>query len=95
MTIWPAIVPVSVEFWPGRQQGDGEDDAGQAHPQHRREQLERVLACPPHRCARCVWKVAAATIRIAALMKSANIRARKASIEAKRTASHFPRAVCS
>ena len=43
ITIWPASVPVSVEFCPEAKQRQGEESARAGHAQHRREQLVGVL----------------------------------------------------
>ena len=65
------------------------------HGAGRRRRAAASAACrrpgsrrPP--CCRCVWNVAAATIRIAALMNSANESAIVESMKAKRTASRLP-----
>ena len=43
ITTWPARVPVSVEDWPEADQRDGENHAGQAGVQQRRQQPIRLL----------------------------------------------------
>ena len=43
ITIWPASVPVIVEFWPEASSATREQRAGERHAQQRREQLVGVL----------------------------------------------------
>ena len=42
MTIWPASVPVTVEFWPEREQRHREERLAQRRAQQRREELVGV-----------------------------------------------------
>src|SRR5512134_3057117 len=94
ITIWPASVPVSVEFCPEARSARAKTALAPPTPS---SGVSSSCACwisatwvLPLR-----WNVAAATIRIAALMNSANDRAMVESRNAQRIAVRFPDGVSS
>ena len=88
ITIWPAIVAVTVEFEPAAEQRDAEQDRRDRGAEQRRSSSWARPSSRP-RSGRCAWKVAAARIRIEALMVRANISASVESMVANFSASRF------
>ena len=74
----------------GGEQRDREQGRGDAEAEQRRQQLERLADFGDIGMAAVEWKVAAATIRIAALMNSASISAMVESVVAHLIASRRP-----
>ena len=94
MTICPASVPVSVEFWPDASSASANTVLAAPTPSSgvssRYASWISATSVLPAR-----WNVAAATIRIAALMNSAKHSAIVESMNANRTASRLPSVVSS
>ena len=89
ITICPASVPVSVAFWPEQRSAIANRALASVVPRSGESSwyaspISATLSCPEP------WKTAAAMIRIAALMKRADMSATAESMDANRIASRFP-----
>ena len=89
ITIWPASVPVIVEFCPEASSATAKSVLAAVVPSSGASRSVRVADVGHALVCRWPWKVAAARIRIAALMKNAKSSATVESRVAKRIASRF------